>query len=211
MKILLGGTFDPVHVGHIALARHVSDHLQAKVSLMPLNGVPDYKKAPQATLSQRLDMLQMVCNKYPRQIDLELSETHLTEYSPSYFTLKRLRAAMPNNEVIFFIVGGDSFLSIDSWHHWQELFTLSNFIVAMRPEYDLWQMSPELNAVVQPLIVNRADYSKPYGQVVFTNFPPIEISSTAIRQACHNNDKFAQWLEPEIYQYIIQHKLYKGI
>ena len=47
MKILLGGTFDPVHVGHICACAHVNDHLQAKVSLMPLNGVPDYKKAPQ--------------------------------------------------------------------------------------------------------------------------------------------------------------------
>ena len=211
MKILLGGTFDPVHIGHIALARHVSDHLQAKVSLMPLNGVPDYKAPPTATLSQRLEMLQIICDKYPSQLDLELSETHLTEYSPSYFTLKRLRATMPENEVIFFIVGGDSFISIDSWHHWQELFTLSNFIVAMRPEYDLNKMTDELTTIVQPLIVNQIDDCKPYGQIIFTDFTPIEVSSTAIRQACHNNDKFSQWLEPETYQYIIQHKLYKGI
>ena len=156
-------------------------------------------------------MLQIVCNKYPEQIDLELSETHLTEYSPSYFTLKRLRAAMPNNEVIFFIVGGDSFLSIDGWHHWQELFTLSNFIVAMRPEYDLGQMSPELNTIVQPLIVNRADYSKPYGQVVLQISHRLKYHQPPSGRLCHNNDKFAQWLEPEIYQYIIQHKLYKGI
>ena len=81
----------------------------------------------------------------------------------------------------------------------------------MRPEYDLNKMSHELNTLVQPLIVNQIDDSKPYGQIIFTDFTPIEVSSAAIRQACHNNDKFSQWLESEIYQYIIQHKLYKGI
>jgi nicotinate-nucleotide adenylyltransferase len=212
VKVLFGGTFDPVHCGHIKLATHISSFLNHKVSLLPLAGVPNYKPAPTTLLSDRLAMLDLVVACYPNYMDVDLSETIFTEYSPTVVTLTRMRNQIPAQEPIFFIIGGDSLVALNSWDNWQTLFSLTNFIVAMRPDYPLNLIPNNLAKVVRPRLSNKVDLTQASGQIVITNFEPMAISSTAIRRLITTNQPLPpKWLLPEVLTYIRQHNLYKEI
>lgn len=209
MKILFGGTFDPIHNGHIALALYISQQFNHKVSLLPLNGVPNYKKPPQASLNQRLDMLQLIVNQHPEQIEIDYSEAGLTEYSPTVYTLQRLRKIYGNDVPFYFIIGGDSLISLDIWDEWQTLFELTNFIVATRPNYSLDNMSPELRHEVLPRLTENTQQPTTCGSIIMTHFEPIELSSTAIRTNIIHHHAITNMVDEKIKEYIYEHKLYQ--
>lgn len=210
MKILFGGTFDPIHIGHIQLARYVSQQFKHPVSLLPLTGVPNYKQPPQASLQQRLAMLEIVAAKYPDEIKIDYSETQLTEYSPTVTTLRRMRQNELIPEIIYFVIGGDSLVTLDIWDEWRDLLKLTNFIVAMRPDYPLSKMSPQLAQELLPRINNTTSAINAVGEIIITHFTPLEVSSTQIRQFCYLGQEINQLVEAEINHYITQNNLYKG-
>lgn len=210
MKILFGGTFDPIHIGHIKLARYVSQQFNCQVSLLPISGVPNYKKPPIANLEQRLAMLEIIAAKYPDEIKIDYSEAHLSEYSPTVNTLRRMRKNNPYNEEIYFIIGGDSLLSLGIWDEWKSLFSLTNFIVAMRPDYPLNNMTAELSKEISPRMTNNLNSLDKVGSIIITHFTPLEVSSTNIRQLCQLGQKIDALVDPEINTYIIKNNLYKG-
>ena len=210
MKILFGGTFDPIHIGHIQLARYVSQQFKHPVSLLPLTGVPNYKQPPQASLQQRLAMLEIVAAKYPDEIKIDYSETQLTEYSPTVTTLRRMRQKELIPEIIYFVIGGDSLVTLDIWDEWRDLLKLTNFIVAMRPDYPLSKMSPQLAAELLPRINTTTNTINAVGEIIITHFTPLEVSSTQIRQCYAMGQEINQLVEPEINHYITQNNLYKG-
>lgn len=210
MKILFGGTFDPIHIGHIQLARYVSQQFKHPVSLLPLSGVPNYKRPPQASLQQRLAMLEIVAAKYPDEIQIDYSETQLTEYSPTVTTLRRMRQNELIPEIIYFVIGGDSLVTLDIWDEWRDLLKLTNFIVAMRPDYPLSKMSPQLAKELLPRINTTMNTINAVGEIIITHFTPLEVSSTQIRQCYAVGQEINQLVEPEINHYITQNNLYKG-
>ena len=210
MKILFGGTFDPIHIGHIKLARYVSQEFNCPVSLLPLSGVPNYKKSPKASLKQRLAMLEIIAAKYPQEIKIDYNEAQLTEYSPTITTLRRMRKNQLPTEEIYFIIGGDSLLSLEIWDEWKSLFGLTNFIVAMRPDYPLHNMTKDLAKEISPRITNDINSASQVGSVIITHFTPLEVSSTNIRHLCQLGQKIENLVDPEINTYIIQNNLYKG-
>ena len=210
MKILFGGTFDPIHIGHIQLARYVSQQFKHPVSLLPLTGVPNYKQPPQASLQQRLAMLEIVAAKYPDEIKIDYSETQLTEYSPTVTTLRRMRQNELTPEIIYFVIGGDSLVTLDIWDEWRDLLKLTNFIVAMRPDYPLSKMSPQLAQELLPRINTTTSAINAVGEIIITHFTPLEVSSTQIRQCYAMGQEINQLVEPEINHYITQNNLYKG-
>lgn len=207
MKILFGGTFDPVHNGHIALAKYISDQFNHVVSLMPLSGVPNYKKPPQASLKERLDMLEIIANKYSKQINIDYNEANLDTYSPTVFTLRRLREIYGNDEPFYFIIGGDSLVSLDIWDEWNELFELTNFIVATRTNYSLDKMSSQLKNVALPRITKK-QVLKPHGSIIMTHFDPIDISSTDVRKKILYNQPIDNLIDSDIEKYIKTHNIY---
>lgn len=206
MIILFGGTFDPIHNGHLKLALHIASQFNCKVDLLPLNGTPNYKPAPVASLKQRLEMLRLVVTMYPEQLQLNLSETEYPEYSPSYLTLSRLRAKYGKEESFFFIIGGDSLISLTTWDNWKELFNLTNFIVAMRPGYTVENLD---NEIIKRLIdIRNYNQNMPAGQIIITDFTPVDISSTQIRKQQKNLDSIADMVPESVNLYIQQQKLY---
>ncbi len=210
MKILFGGTFDPIHIGHIKLALHISSEFAHKVSLLPLGGVPNYKAGPEAKLEDRLSMLSLVEKKYSSQLEIDYTEANNPAYSPTYYTLKQLRQAYGNDMPLFFVIGGDSLLSIETWDNWLKLFELTNFIVAVRPDYPLETMSESLKALLSPRFSKEANPNQAAGQIVFTTFAPIQVSSTQIRRMCKEQQDISNLVIPEIAEYILRHQLYKG-
>lgn len=207
MKILFGGTFDPIHVGHINLALYISELFNHQVSYLPISGVPNYKSPPIATLEQRLAMLDIIAKKHPKQITIDYSEANLTEYSPTVVTLRRLRKIYGNAEPFYFIIGGDSLVNLDIWDEWEDLFKLTNFIVALRPDYPMAQMSEKLARIVTPLITHEVQL-QPHGSVLLTHFTPTSVSSTEIRKLVHNQNNIDGLVDEDIKSYILNNKLY---
>ena len=178
--IILGGTFDPIHNGHITIATKLYDLFGTPVIFVP-TAAPNYKAQPIASNKQRLDMLKLALDKDPRYI-IDESEIFAEKYLPSYYSLSQLRNAIGKNKPIYFLIGGDSLVTLDTWDNWQELFNLTNFIVALRPGFDLHKMPAAIQQEFNDRVVaNFADLNQPSGQIYLLELEPLDLSSTQIR------------------------------
>lgn len=204
--ILFGGTFDPIHNGHLALATKLYEQFHQPITFMP-TAFPPYKALPQATPQQRLEMLHLALQGDQRFI-LDPSEINQANYSPTYNTLISLRNKYGYQLPIFFLIGGDSLVSLDSWDNWHQLFDLTNFIVAMRPSYEVKHMSPELYAKFEA--GKTTDFTKlsPYGQFYLLDFIPMDISSTKIRLMVKTHQLLTGLVPVLVEKYIQQNNLY---
>ena len=209
MQILFGGTFDPIHNGHIALGIYISNLFQQKVSFLPITGIPKYKQPPIATTNQRLEMLKIITQKYPDNFDINYSEINLANYSPTIDTLNRINTDGQTNNVVSFIIGADSLVTLDTWDEWESLFDFTNFIVAMRPHYELSNMSDKLNNFIKDRFVSINEFSNVHnGQVVTAEFNPVDIASTNLRKLISCNQNCTDYIDEDVYNYIKKHKIY---
>jgi len=144
---ILGGTFDPIHHGHLNPAKQVAQWLDInKITLLPAH-IPPHKSSTSADALQRKEMVSLVCQNDPL---FELDARELTRHTPSFTveTLKEIKRDNPNSQ-IFFIIGMDSLLNFTSWHQWQEILTLCHLVVNSRPCYDLSTMNNETNTLLK--------------------------------------------------------------
>lgn len=135
---LLGGTFDPIHHGHLRLAEEVGAALNlAEVRIMPA-GVPPHRATPVATPQQRRAMVERAIGANQR-FRLETSELDKTEPCYMVETLETLRDQLGETRAIVLILGADAFAGLTTWHHWLRLFDLCHIAIALRPGYAEWQ------------------------------------------------------------------------
>jgi nicotinate-nucleotide adenylyltransferase len=179
---LLGGTFDPVHYGHLRLA----DELQRALDLPDLrlvpSGDPPHRGAPHAGAADRVAMLELARGEFPR-LSVDVRETARAGKSYTVRTLESLRA---ENAVrpLAWIVGADALLGLPTWHRWRELFSLAHLIVVGRPGVVLDAALPA--ALVPEWRARLADDSavlrtRPAGAIYRHDVTPQPISATAIR------------------------------
>jgi len=129
---ILGGTFDPVHYGHLRLAADVRKALQLpEVRLVPA-GVPPHRAAPVASAAHRLAMAELGCAEFP---GLRADPREVERAGPSYTlaTLESLHDEQPARPLAL-IVGADAFAGLEQWWHWERLFSLAHFLVVARPD-----------------------------------------------------------------------------
>lgn len=126
-----GGSFDPVHLGHLAVARAVRDGLGAEVALLPAAD-PPHKDATHADAATRARMLTLAIADEP---GLHVDRRELERDGPSYTvdTLRLVRAGEGPHRPIAWVVGGDSLLQLDAWHNWRELFAHGHVLAVARP------------------------------------------------------------------------------
>ena len=131
LQLFYGGTFDPVHNGHLAIAAAARDELECAVRLMPAAD-PPHRAAPGANALQRARMLELAVMDEP---GLVVDRRELLREGPSYTidTLRQLRAELGPDQPLALLVGADSFVGLPNWHEWWELFAYTHFIVAQRP------------------------------------------------------------------------------
>ncbi len=143
---LFGGTFNPIHVGHLAAVRAALQRFQLdRVYFIP-NGNPPHKHHP-APFADRLAMVALACSNEPRFIPstAEAPAGHnRTRYS--IHTVRHFREKMGDEAELFFLIGADAFLTIRSWQQWQRLLTLTHFVVISRPGFDLARVETVLPA-----------------------------------------------------------------
>src|SRR5579885_3221529 len=128
---ILGGTFDPVHLGHLRAAWEAGEALDAEVRLIPTN-VPPHRPAPVANAQQRAAILRAALTGQDR---LKLDTRELDRAGPSYTfdTLTSLREEIGAQRALVVLLGADAFAGLPSWHRWRELLDLAHIAVLTRP------------------------------------------------------------------------------
>jgi nicotinate-nucleotide adenylyltransferase len=204
---ILGGTFDPIHFGHLRTALELQRALDLfEVRLIPCFQ-PVHRKLPVASPEQRLMMVKKAIEQEPA---LTVDACEIERKGPSYTidTLHSLREKMSSTPFCL-IMGIDALLSFSSWHKWEEILTLAHLVVAHRPQYHLPQTGIVADLLKERLTHNVTDLHENLAGCIFLQaVTPLEISSTDIRKqfALGDNPRFL--LPDSVYNYIKQHGTY---
>ena len=208
---ILGGTFDPVHFGHLRLAEELAQQLAlCEVRFIP-SGKPWHRETPGATPLQRLEMARLAIAGNPRFV---LDEREVRHNSPGYMveTLTELRQELGSEQPLCLLLGADAFLGLHAWNRWRELFQLAHVAIAHRPGFTLLQegMDALLRKEIEPRVSNHsADLqSQPAGRVMTCPITPLAISATAIRAEIEAGLSPRYLLPETVLDYIRAHQLY---
>ncbi|HRQ65863.1 MAG TPA: nicotinate-nucleotide adenylyltransferase, partial [Xanthomonadaceae bacterium] len=152
--LLFGGTFDPVHRGHVAVAGEVARAIGEPVHLMPV-AVPPHRETPGADATERLHMLRLAVEGHP---DLRVDDRELRRDGPSWTveTLRQIRHEIGERQPVVILVGADAFAKFDTWRDWREILDLAHVLVLTRPGAGA-EWSPALHRVVKPRLAESID------------------------------------------------------
>jgi nicotinate-nucleotide adenylyltransferase len=214
---LFGGTFDPIHFGHLRLAEELAEVLQLdQVRFIPA-GQPPHRGQPRATATQRLEMARRAVAGNPRFV-LDAREVGLAgdRDAPSYSvdTLSALRAELPKNTSLVLFMGGDAFLGLTTWHEWRRIFDLAHIAVAHRPGYSLASWEDALPDPLRTLLSTRrceqaAEIAeKPAGRVFLHTITQLDISASQIRDHALRGKSLRYLLPDSVIDYIYENHLY---
>lgn len=209
LRVYYGGTFDPVHVGHMAIARAARDALAATVRLMPAAD-PPHRAPPGASAVQRAQMLDLAIAD-ESGLCVDRRELRRDGRSYSIDTLLELRAEFGPEAPLALLVGADSFAGLPDWHRWRELFEHAHFVVAERPGSPLDHgLRPALAEVVAGRWCDRADdlCERPAGRVLRLRQPLHGESATAIRDRIARGQPWRDAVPAAVADYIVRHGLY---
>lgn len=177
---IFGGTFDPVHLGHLRAAWEASEQLDADVRMMPAH-VPPHRPPTRASAGQRVAMLRAALEGQDR---LQLDTRELKREGPSYSvdTLLDLRRELGPETPLVLLVGADAFAGLDRWDRWRRLFDLAHIGVLTRPGADT-RPGPELRAEIEARHCDTPGQLReaPSGRVVQLPVTALDISASAIR------------------------------
>lgn len=207
---MFGGTFDPIHYGHLlpveALAKEVG--LQ-HITLLP-NHVPPHRPQPEANAQQRLQMVELAIENNSL---FSVDERELHRISPSYTidTLEELRCEKGVKTPMAFIIGQDSLLTLHYWHRWQSLLDYCHLLVCGRSGYADKLDTPELELWLEKHRTANVNALKqcPNGLIYLAHTPLLDISATDIRQRKHAGLSYDDLLPKNVQHYIEQQGLYR--
>jgi len=210
LHALFGGTFDPIHYGHLrpveALAAEVGLN---QVTLLP-NHVPPHRPQPEASAQQRLTMVELAIADNPL---FAVDDRELQRSSPSYTveTLETLRKERGSTQPLAFIIGQDSLLSLHKWHLWQDLLSYCHLLVLARPGYGEQMETPALQRWLERHRVRDAAAlsEQPQGYLYLAQTPLLEISATEIRERRHHGISCDDLLPRSVQRYIELQGLYR--
>jgi nicotinate-nucleotide adenylyltransferase len=209
---ILGGTFDPIHFGHLRLAEDMLELADLKqISFIPA-GTPPHRGTPQVTARHRSAMVGLAIADQPRFV---LDEREVDRTTPCYTveTLSELREEFGIAQSLCLLMGSDAFLELNTWHEWQQLFGLAHIVVGYRPGYTLEERIhtaiPELRQHYQRRLCAVAELSRlPSGCITGLAIPELDISATLIRNRVAQNRSIRYLLPNTVAEYIHQHHLY---
>ena len=210
LHVFYGGTFDPVHHGHLLVARSARDALGCAIRMMPAAD-PPHRPPPGASAGQRARMLALAIDGEP---GLVLDERELHRDGPSYSvdTLRALRVALGDAAPIALLVGADSLLGLPGWHEWTALTGLAHVVVADRPGNRLDERLPP--ALAAHLAGRWTDDpgalgAAPAGRVLRLRQPVHPGSATEIRRRIASGEHWRDLVPATVADYIDRHGLYR--
>ena len=210
---LYGGTFDPVHLGHLRLAEEAVDVLGlAGVRWIPA-GQPLLREVPSVAARQRLEMVRLATADNPR-FSVDPAEVEADRPSYTVPTLERLRRpdVLGGERPLVLLLGADAFAGVAAWHRWETLFELAHVAVAHRPGYCLEASAlsaPLARTLKQRLSLDPAVLAaSPAGRIVTFAMTPLDISATRIRAALSTRESVRYLLPDALIGYLQNHRLY---
>ncbi|MFH0934686.1 MAG: nicotinate-nucleotide adenylyltransferase [Pseudomonadota bacterium] len=212
---ILGGTFDPIHHGHLRIAQEALEQCKlAQVRFVPC-GTPPHRPMPKADTKLRWEMVRLALNGSPDFL-VDVREVFRTDPCYTVDTLTALRAELGAQQPICLILGGDAFLQLHTWHDWKRLFALAHIVVLQRAG-----CHPLGNAMNSADVGLQAEYRQrlapgagvlhesPAGAIFVADMPALEISSTDIRRRSAEG-RSVRYLVPDVVaNYIKTNSLYQ--
>lgn len=210
---VMGGTFDPVHLGHLRIAEEAVEELELDEVIFIPAALPPHKPGMSILpFAHRWNMLQLALAGHPRFLPSDL-ENRLPGKSYTVITLRRLHEERGEDAEFFFFVGLDAFLELNTWWHFQELFRLAHIVVLRRPGYVLDDVGDFLHRKVSPLFIDEPDsrlFRHPELLTVhYLRNSCLAISSTDIRRLVARGRSIRYLVLPEIMRYIHENELYR--
>lgn len=216
---LFGGTFNPIHRGHIQVALDVLQRVHLdKIYIIPSALPPHKSKGKLAPIQDRLAMVRMAIAENPR---LEICESEINRAGPSYSidTVQHCKATLGAGGRTFFILGVDAFLEIDTWKAFDSLFDETAFVVMSRPGNGQWTtaLRQTVASYVKERIAPEYRLSDAGDQLVHSRKQPIhlipvtpmDISSSQIRAMIQEGRPIDDWVRPQVAHYIQTRGLYR--
>jgi nicotinate-nucleotide adenylyltransferase len=213
--LLLGGSFDPVHVGHLGLARYFCTLLHPEELRLIPAGRPWQKPGMTTAPGHRIAMLELAFAEWIVPVHIDTQE--IEREGPSYAvdTLRALRHSVGEAVSLVWVIGADQLLNLHTWHQWREVFSLANLCIAARPGYQLGQqaLEPDVAAEIVRRQANPGQLRASASGLCFiaTNLA-LEVSSTTLRESLRRGRAEAElrgMLPLPVLDYIQQHHLYQ--
>lgn len=204
-----GGTFDPIHLGHLRLALELKQQLALdEMHLLPCY-IPPHRASPSVDAQQRLTMLQLALADCT-ELRWDARELQREKPSYTYDTLCELRAELGADASLSWCMGMDSFAGLDTWHRWQELIELAHLIVVARPGWVLPTQGPVAELIAQHRADSNAIRTASSGKLVILEQRLLPISATEIRTQIQAGES-PQFLVPDaVWNYIREQQLYRA-
>lgn len=216
---LLGGSFNPIHNGHLAIARHVQERLQlSRVLFIPTGDPPHKRDGALAPANVRLEMVRLAIADNPL---FTVSDIEMQRKGKSYSidTIRALQHQYGPSTELFFIIGLDAFLDFPTWRQSDELLQICHFVVVPRPERSFQTLAempllPNLSSLALAQLdtgaQRRLDIIVPSCPgITCLAFPPCPTSASEIRQRVRNGLPLVNMLPPLVESYILRHSLYQ--
>ena len=201
---IFGGTFDPVHFGHIKPVLNVKQALNlSQIRFIP-NSVPPHREEPWLSAEQRLSLLQSALGEYA---DMVVDPRELDRGGPSYMidTLRSLNSDY-QDESICLVIGMDAFFGIAQWRQWKQLFELCHLVVTTRPGFDQALILEQVGAENYPFLAEKMTQDIKTlkqgnaGKILLQPVPLLDISSTEIRTRLLKGEDISQLMPDEAHQ-----------
>lgn len=210
---IFGGTFDPIHIGHLRTAVELRKVLGlSEMRLIP-SATPPHRGQPESSAEHRLTMLKLALGHTPESCEPGLiaddRELRRKGFSYTIDTLKELRAEAGPNTPLCLCIGMDSLIDLNQWHKWQEFTDIAHIVVATRPGWHL----PKSGEVIEFVRAHRATGKEqlqetPAGKILIMEMTLLPVSATGIRQALRRGESVRYLVPDSVIDYITQHQLY---
>lgn len=208
---IMGGMFDPVHLGHLALAEQARVHCQLDRTFLIPCGSPVHRAAAQASAAQRIHMLELASANDTAWLQVDPRECLRAAPSYTVDTIEALQQELPG-ALLCLLVGLDAFLGFAGWYRWRELLDLVQLVVVNRPSYtlDVAALPTPLAAELVARQVSLAALGTTgAGSIVLANLTTPVLSSTAVRAALRSGTDTRTFLPPAVAEYIHAQGLYR--
>ncbi len=195
---MMGGTFDPIHNGHLILAQEALNNFNLDHVVFVPSGIPPHKDAKKVTEAEERYMLTVLATIENPDFSVHRFELEHEGRSYTIHTLEYFKEILPKGSELFFITGLDTVLDIATWKNYEKLLDLCIFICAKRPDFSFEELD---NNIVKkcPKIKNRVKYM---------DIPLMQISSTDIRDRCKNNRSIKYLVPSNVEGYIKKNGLF---
>lgn len=207
IRAIFGGTFDPIHNGHLQTATALVKELGiATLALMP-SAVPPHRSQPDASPEQRLDMVKLASQPHTA---FTVEDWELRQDRPSFTTntLSEFKAQFPD-DTLFFVMGMDSLMSLHRWHQWRQLIEYAHLVVMPRAGVPFNPQNDELKTFISTHLTHDKNTlnEQSQGLLYIAETPMVDVSATELRKQLQQREKKLP-LPSNVYDYIRQHQLY---